>query len=875
VPDRIDQILAAYVGVIQRRYRLVIGLEAVATVALAVFTLMRLGVNMDNKKLLAPDLPFQKAAAEFGRYFPSLDDALLIVVDGETPELTRSSARALAARLRRDRATFRDVYVPGGDPFFLRNALLYRTPDELDDFADQMALLQPVIADLSRDPSIANLAALVRAGLRQQRREGSGATDWPAVLDRFGKATVRVFDEYPVSISWESLMVRGSALDPGKRQVIVVQPVLQFGKLLAAQKAIEEIRAAARDLSLVPERGVRVRITGNPALNYEEMLGLAWDIGFSSLFSFVLVTFLLYLALRVLRLVSAAAITLLVGLVWTAAFAAAAVGQLNVLSIAFGVLFIGLGVDFGIHLGMHCAEAMRRGASTTEATRGAVLDTGTALVLCALTTAIGFFAFVPTEYRGVAELGLIAGAGMFIILIQTFTLFPALLVALLGERPAGVRASLPLRLAPPRIVASHPGTIAAIALVLGVTAAAALPRLRFDSHVIEMRNPNTESVQAFEDLLARSGTSPWYIDALAPSLKQANALAKRMRELDAVQSAITLSDYVPADQAEKRDILADVAMLLEVPHGDKRHAELPVEDQIAALRELHRELSKGWLRKAQSPLGRSARQLRDRLGTFLARIQAEKDPGPALAELGRILLGGFPDQLERLRRALHPPPITLQNLPRELSERMLAPDGHARVQIFPRRNLDDNAELTRFVDEVRSVDPDATGVAVNVLEFGRATVQSLRQALLGAFAAITLLLLLMWRRITDTVLVLAPLLLGAALTGGSMVLIGMPFNFANVVVLPLLIGIGVDSGIHLVHVAHSGQSQEVLLKSVTARAVFFSALTTIASFGSLSFSAHRGVASMGTLLVMGMVIILTCNLIVLPALINLRRRIRR
>lgn len=872
--SRIDGLVRDYVLAVQRRYRLVIAVDLIATLIAGLFAATHLGVNMDNKTLLSPDLPFQKAARAYQRYFHSLDDALLIVVDAETAEQARGAAALLAAKIAEAADTFSDVYVPGADEFFQRHGLLYRSLDELDQFVDQISVAQPVLADLAREPSVARLARIIRFGLDRERdHPGTTPEAWPRILDQIGDATVRVFEEYPVALSWESLIVAGTALDPETRQVIVAEPVLDFNKLLAASQAIDTIRAAARELDLAPERGVRVRITGNPALNYEEMLGLVWDVGGSSAVSFLLVTGVLYLALRNMRLVAAAATTLLIGLVWTAAFAAAAVGQLNVVSIAFGVLFIGLGVDFAIHLGMHYADAAHTGGDSHKAMQVALDRIGTALILCSLTTAVGFFAFYPTGYRGVAELGLIAGGGMVIIVAQTLTLFPTMVSALMERRTRPVRGSLQFRLSPPGIVTTHPGTIAIVALALGGAAAAALPHLRFDHNVVAMRNPSTESVQAFDDLLARSRTSPWYIDALAPNLEAAQRLAARMRELEVVRTAVSLADYVPEDQEEKREVLSTVAMLLDVPGGDGGGADLPdTQEQIRALRELHTSLDAEWLRRDRSALGRSARQLAQRIEQFLQRIDTGNEADAALADLQEVLLGNFSEQLERLRRAVDPPLIRLDDLPRSLKERMVAADGHARVQIFPAGDLGGEGESARFVDAVREIEPQATGVAVNLLEFGRATSQSLREALSLAFGAITLLLLLLWRRFGDTALVLAPLVLGAMLTGGLMVAIGMQFNFANVVVLPLLIGIGVDSGIHLVHSARIGEARDALLESVTARAVFFSAVTTITSFGSLAFSSHRGIASMGVLLVCGMLIILACNLIVLPALVTLRDR---
>ena len=178
----------------------------------------------------------------------------------------------------------------------------------------------------------------------------------------------------------------------------------------------------------------------------------------------------------------------------------------------------------------------------------------------------------------------------------------------------------------------------------------------------------------------------------------------------------------------------------------------------------------------------------------------------------------------------------------------------------------------RFVDSVRSVEPDAVGIPVNLVEFGAVTVGSFQQAIASALVAVVLLLWFLWRRASEVGLVMAPLLLSSGLTGATVVALGYAFNFTNVIVLPLLLGIGVDSAIHLVHQAKSDSAgQSELLESTTARAVFYSALTTIASFGSLAFSSHLGMHSLGVLLTAGMIFTVVCNLVVLPALLDLRK----
>lgn len=884
IDEALARALVRWVDAVNSEARTVaIGLGLV-TLALLFYAGSNLGINSDNLRLVGEDFPARKLHLEFSELFPNLDAALLVVVDAETSELARESTLALAERMRADSDRFTDVYLPGGGDFFELNGLMYRSVDELDEFGDQMARMQPIIAELERDSSIANLATLVQRGLAEARNS-AGADDatWSDILERVGNATIRVYDEYPYAVSWESLLLRGSSLEISTRRVIVAHPVLDFNDILAAGPALASIRKASSELGLTPEHGVRVRVTGNPVLNYEEMIGIAWDIGIAGIFCFALVVAVLYAALRSLKLVIAVVVTLLAGLVWTAAFAAAAVGMLNIISMTFAILFIGLGVDFGIHLGMRYGSLIQKGRSHEQALHEATSVVGSSLVLCTFTTAIGFFAFVPTQYLAVSELGLIVGTGMFIILFLTLTLMPALLSSWLrldAARPPG--GTMYFEREWWGIFERHATAVRVAAVLLALGGLLLLPQARFDPNVVAMRDPTTESVQTFNDLLEQSGTaSPWYINAIAADQAEARRLAHELEKLDAVSETITLLDYIPEDQDQKLEILEDISMLLDTPTTSPRRSKISVEEQVEALRQLHDFLGIALVAQtgSSSPLRESMKLLHFRLAEFLVRVEKDPDPREALEVFGKIMLANLPGQMERLRAALGAREITLADLPPRLVERMQAKDGQARIQIFPSETLQDEASFVRFTDGVREIAPRATGVAVNLIELGRVTRDSFQQALAAAVIVILLLIFALWRRLDVTLLVMAPLLLSAVLTGAAVVVLDTAFNFANVIVIPLMFGIGVDSAIHLVHQAREqgsatplGTPEDSLLGSTTARAVLYSALTTIVSFGSLAFSSHTGMASLGILLTIGMLLSVFCNLIVLPALISMYLR---
>ena len=813
------------------------------------------------------DLRFQKMIREFGRYFPVLTDSLLVVIDGDTPEATREAQQRLAAALSERVDVYTRVFLPGEEPFFESHALLYLEPDRLEEFADEMARLQPVLGELSRDPSLPTLADELELGLDDLAPDDSdGQERWSDVLDHITDASRSLDQGAAEAISWEALLLEDSGIEPITLRVIVLDPILDLERILAAEEGIRTVRETVAALGLEDSGNVRVRLSGYPALNHEEMLGLATDTTLAGMLSFVLVVIVLQLAFRSARMMIAAALTLIVGLIWSAAFAGATVSVLNPLSITFGVLVIGLGIDFIIHFGMHFSSAIRRGDDVREGLQATVRETGPALLLCGATTTVGFLAFVPTDYRGVSDLGLLASGGILAILFLTLTLLPALLTLLLTDTARAALAGSPYGLPLPIPVLRRPGWACLIAIGLGVIALALIDEVALDTNVIRMRNPHTESVQAFEDLLDSREATPWYVDALTPSLEAADRLAETLRGQPGIDRVVTFSDFLPEDQDEKLEIIADLAMLLDLRRVEPLRRSEPAE-VVGALEGLRTELlAFGGRQPAGSKLGVSSERLVESLTT---RIDAAEADPESLARLETVLLENLPGQLRQLDANLNVESVTLASLPTGLVERMLAKDGHARVQVYPSEDLWDDAAMVAFVERVRLHWSDITGLPVNLVESADATWTSLREAMLWATLAIVFLLLALWRRIGDTLIALGPLLLAVLLTQVSTLVLPVAFTFANVMVLPLLLGIGIDGGVHIVYRAHRhGESD--LHSGATTQAVWYSALTTIASFGMLVISAHRGVASLGFLLVVGMIWVLAANLVLLPALLRLR-----
>ena len=846
------------------------------TVLAGAYVATNLGINTDLDSMFAADLPYRVHERAYKKQFPFDNASLLIVVEADTPEDAGDAAEDLAQRLGGMKDLFASVYLPR-PAFFDEHALLYMDTDELDELADRLARVQPYLAALAEDGTLRGLAMMLERGLAAVQDGEVSGVELEPMLDRMSQAIHAWQVGERFRVSWAEIVAGRDLGEEERRRFLIAQPVIDRAQLIPGMQAMDAIRRTAVELDLTPDKGTRVRITGDIALSYEEMSLVSTQAAQAGVASLVLVTVLLFACFRSARLVLAIVVTLLVGLVWTAGFAAAVVGHLNVISVAFTVLFLGLCVDFCIHIVLRYQELLSDTCSHPEALDQSVREVGTSVVLCALTTTIGFYAFLPTDFTGVAELGLISGTGILIGAVACFTCLPVLLsIGTPLSAPAAVDRSPAPETAPVALPVRHPRRVAVAAALLVCVAATALPSIRFDRSPLRVRDPRAESVQVFEEVILQASVSPWDLSVLTADLTAARALATQLQALPEVENAITVEDFVPEDQDDKLAIIEDVALFMApLPGADDIATTPTVEQQLQALRGLRRELGQMLRGQPDLPLNNTATVLSENLDELLARAQDPEEAAAAVVALEASLLASLGDRLQLLHKSIAVGDVALDDLPRGLVRRMITPEGLARIRVSASADLNDDRELVRFVEAVRAVAPSATGSAVSIYEHSTTAIRAFRQALAAAVVVIAVMLFFLWRTLGETLLVMLPLTLASVFTAAVAVVAGIPFNYADIIVLPLLLGIGVDSGIHLVHRARMiGGDTTALLASSTARAIVFSSITTVASFGTLAFAWHRGIANIGQLLTIGVSLALVCNLFFLPAFLELRRRRR-
>lgn len=828
-----------------RRLGLLIALLFLAATAFAGwYASKNLKVNTDTSQMIDPDLPFQRHAADLRAAFPQIKEDLTIIVRAPTLDEADAYAAALREKLLANPKMFSAVFAAAEEPFFRQNGLLYLKTEELSSRLTQMSKAAGLIETLVKAPTLDTLFSQLATNDELAARSELGKETLQAIYAELGDVAEASLKGERRPFSWMGALDTSGVTKEGHTRIVSVTPVLDFTRLQPAKPAITEVRKLIDELDAAYEGRVESFITGDPALRAEELKSVSSGIGLSFGVSFVSVWILLLICYRSwgLSLISMAA--LFSTLILTSAFAASAVGQLNLVSIAFTVLLTGLGIDFAIHFLLHLQEHRGHGQETPKALRSTMHDVGPGLVLAAMTTAIAFLSFVPTKFVGIAQLGVVAGAGVLIALFVTVTLVPAL-IGLFPKSSAGRT----FRSAENGITSFLRGPLAIVTILLGLASLYFLPQTRFEADPMSLRDPSTQSVKGFNLLFADSETVPYRLTRLVVSAEAAEATSAAAKALPVVRGARSLPDFVPKDQEEKLDLIsyASGSLLFAL--------DATPEDSAAA--------PAGSLAKLKARLETA---YTDGPGARLAGLLGglNNDPG-ALARAEENVFLYWPQLVGRLKDQLAAEEVGLDSLPTALKERYLSKDGKWRVDILPKEDLRDRAALARFVNAVEGSFPDVSGGAQQSMKAGEVISAAMLQATGIAFAAIAVFLMLLVRRPAQVGLMLFPLALAAALTVAAGVVLDIPFNYANVIVLPLLLGLGVDSGIHLVLKNQQVKAGDDVYDTATPRAVVFSALTTIASFGSLMLSDHRGTASMGALLSIALLISLVTSLVVLPA----------
>ena len=840
--------LARWVGIVAAWPLSTLLVIGVITALLGQVSVTQFRMNSNLSELIRQDAPWKDDFESFKSRFPQLVDTAVVVVSGTSMQGVEDTSKSIHQRLLARSDVFSDVYSPMTDPFFRDNAFLMMDLDALESMVDRLAEAQPMLTRVAEDPSLRSVFSLVRDALENEADTGFDRVlrilaDSAESLLAGDKAPVRWADEF---------------FDSGEKRIvglIILRGKVDYADTLPNALVMKNLRSELAAVT-VPE-DIDVAVTGEIALSHEEIKAAQDGVRIAGFISLGVLLVILGIGIRSVRIIGATFAMIGIGIVWTTGYALLTVGEFNTMSIIFLVMFFGLGVSSAVHFSLRFREAMRREhLALKPALERAGATVGKAILLCAVTTAIGFMGFAPTDYKGLGDLGIISAGGMIVALILTFTLLPAVFV-LVGAPGRGQIAQMASGDLAVKWLSDRRTPILAGVSLLAMVAAVVGTRMYFDYSVLALRDPDSESMRTLALLQEEEIVTDYTLSILTRDEEETRNL-DRLLDLSTVGKVTTPFDYVPSEQEDKLFLLEDAqAILLSA-------LEPGISSTAPTLSELEEgfELFKKALQQnslADSELDHARVRLLERA----ARIKPI-----LLEEWQSIVITGLVQELEWLRRAIAADEIQFGDLPESLRNRIVSADGEYLSMALPALDISDVSELSRFIEEVRAEVPIATGRPVVEWGVGNVVVDSFIWALAFAIIGIGTVLTIFLRRALTPILVLIPLALTALFTVAVAVLIDMPLNMANILVIPLIFGLGVDNGIHVVERFRRSGAVSELMHSSTPLAVVLSTLTTIGTFAALTLSPHQGTASIGYLLTLAVTLLLVFTLFVLPLLLS-------
>jgi hypothetical protein len=852
------------------------------------------------------------SAILYGEYRKEFkDDYVILVLRSKDLEQAKRFASDLGKRMEADRETIQEVFYRIPMETFRRQALLFLEPHEIEDLRTKIEKHQDLLERLASSPGLLTLLrtineqisrALVSTAVSglfsEAKEEEKGRVDpedlrlmsslmdslytWLTDAPRY-RSPWGVFMQDPGGMSED-----GYLIDEERGWLFMMAYLEDMeGSFNMEGAAIERIREHIREVSAqVP--GVNVAITGTPALNSDEMASSLQDMTRAMGLALLLVTVLFVIGFGEARRPLAAVLALLLGIVWALGWLSLTVGHLTILSMAFGSILLGLGIDFGIHLVARYEKELNSGQDPPTALGTALQRVGRAILSSAITTAAAFYALGFSSFRGIKEFGWIAGSGILCCLVAELSFLPVLLVWLDRKSGGPPKTEGRKKEGSPRLErilgwpVRHPGWVVPVAACMAVAAVLPWAKVRFDYNLLHLQPKGTEAVEWELKLLEAQGSASIFAAVLVDSLEEARERAGQYEELSLVNKVESLADFVPTDPEERMDRVLELAPLFEGVELETGEPSAPSLKQVKGwiakirfkLREEEKEESGGRVSTKTGTLpppdtvsGASLRTER-----VLRLLEADDTQGNdyALARYQERLFTDFRRKIELIMASLDPVPITVEGLPELLKKRFIGTSGRLVLQIYPKEDIWELGPQRRFVEQLVSVNPEVTGTAVQNYDATKSLLDAYIQGGLSAVCAILLILFVDFRHPVLVLLSIFPLLLGGIWTLLGMKILKMAFNPANLVIIPLLVGIGVDNGIHVIrHFLGSRSSDDEIAGSSTGRAITISTLTTMAGFGSLMIARHQGIHSVGALLTLAMASCLLASLVVLPSLLGI------
>jgi uncharacterized protein len=896
--DFIPRLLRKWMAWVMPRPRLVLGLAFATALASVVVGAIKLDVETDQLELISPNHPLIALTDRLDPFNFGGRKTVTVVIEAPTPPRAVAFLKLIVKRIQKDPHHFENVWFRLDPNLLKRWALFYLDREDLLRMDENLKEYSDLVEGIAKEPNLLNFLTLVNREMasrlvgelftgflddEEPNKDEKTTTEKPMEVG-FLINTLEGLNSYlsgsPAYKSpWSSffgadyldLSLEGYFWESGKRFALIqVLPRKQEDGFETAEGAIEELRKIIVDIrKTYPD--VEAGVTGEEALNTDEMTTVLDDMARATWLSLLGVLLLMILFFRGFRRPLIETISLTVGICWTIGWTALFIGHLNILSVVFAPLLCGLGVDYGIHWFARYEEEERSSTlERSELVRRVMVRSGPGIFTAGISAAFSFLPFILTGFKGLLELGLITGFGTLLLLLADFTILPTSGVLSRDGRPKEASSQSHSREKDfIRFGRSTSRWILAGAVVICAVSAWSATRVYFDLNPLRLQAPSASSVVWEKRLIENSKRSVLSAAVFAHSPEEVIAKSKKLEALPAVSEVENIFSFLPEHQVDKVPLIR--ALITKIPelHAVRTDEGPPNIDEFVDVFErirfkMREDEAEKW--GAQKVTVEQMARVRNLVGEITGSLR--NSPGaiwPFLQYRARFQKDLL-DTWDTIRESAAASPMRVEDIPGVLKERYLNDDNYL-IRIYPRESIWEQGALTRFVQQIQGVDPLVVGDPVSLYVFASAYKHACILASVYAVAAIVILLAFTFRKLSLVLLALVPLGVGTLWTVGIMGAVGVSFNLANSIFMPLVVGAGVEYGVIILHRWGEGRMVPGHLPMSTAKGVILAALTTTVGFGTLMISRHRGIFSLGFVAGAGSICVLLSAIILLPSIL--------
>ncbi|QPJ64758.1 MAG: MMPL family transporter [Candidatus Nitrohelix vancouverensis] len=887
----IVRLFRALARFVYSRPTLVVVLCFVAAALSLWITAERLTFHTSRSDLLPQDREYIHLYEAYREEFEDFD-GMIIVVEGANKNQMKRATEALVQKMQATPDTFPNIFYKIDTEALKKSALLYMDAEELQDLAAKIRERQLFLEDLNARPGLNQLLKGVNAEISSgmvdsllsdfigsdNETDKDDSADLSLLIEIEKQMIERLQGKADYRSPWKAFLAGDAeglkdegylTSDDESLLFILIVPNEETSEFTGFKDSMEQARALIKEVALeYPEVGIG--LTGEDVIASDEMVATEADVRFASILSLVGVALLYIIFYGGVRKPLLAIVSLIIGISWSLGYASLAVGHLNILSVVFTTILIGLGVDFGIHLLERYREERAAGRDAQSALEIAMRSSGESNFEGAVAIGIAFGGLTITDFIGIAELGWIAGGGVFLCMVSMLVCLPALIA--LEEKffkPAYAVSSFERGKSEflNRLFSRY-RLLIVVTLIATVALSSFIPMTKFDYNLLNLQAKNAEAVQYELKILEKANRSTWSAAVVVNTLEEAEEAIEIIERLPSVGRVESIASAVPENQEEKIEIVKSMAPLLESLEPEGEDAIFSFEKLVRVMKKISFKLRDREADDGDEDVRTAGRLARDFLK--LAESSDAQKAQSALSAFSSELMIDYREQVADLQLAAHPKMISVDDLPSLLRQRFISKNGKYLISVFPKVNIWEREGMTQFLTELRGVDPKVTGNAVHVYESSYLMREGYVTGGLYALVGIIIYLFYIFRKPGTVLLTLLPVTLGSLWTAGMMPLFNLDFNLANLVILPLILGIGVVDGVHIIHrFREEGEARKEPLARSVANAVTLTSLTTMIGFGSLMTADHQGVYSLGMILALGVGNCMITSFTLLPALLKL------